>query len=116
LVREGELEAGLGSGGSNRIRSAVLQTIVRLIAEGMDVAAAVEAPRVHFEAGAVQAEPGIDPDALALLEARGSAACTPSPGIPRRASFAGAVTRGAAARSQSRESVGVASKRWPRPF
>jgi gamma-glutamyltranspeptidase/glutathione hydrolase len=37
----------------------------------MDVAAAVEAPRVHFEAGAVQAEPGIDPDALGRLQARG---------------------------------------------
>ena len=56
------------SGGSNRIRSAVLQTIVNLVAEGMDVAAAVEVPRVHFEAGAVQAEPGIDPAALARLE------------------------------------------------
>jgi gamma-glutamyltranspeptidase/glutathione hydrolase len=71
LLRDGELEAGLGSGGSNRIRSAVLQTIVRLVADGMEVAAAVEAPRVHFEAGAVQAEPGIDPDALTHLEARG---------------------------------------------
>jgi gamma-glutamyltranspeptidase/glutathione hydrolase len=71
LLRDGELEAGLGSGGSNRIRSAVLQTIVHLVADGMEVATAVEAPRVHFEAGAVQAEPGIDPDALAHLEARG---------------------------------------------
>ena len=26
VVRDGELEAGLGSGGSNRIRSAILQT------------------------------------------------------------------------------------------
>ena len=57
VMRDGELEAGLGSGGSNRIRSAVLQTIVRLC-EGLDVADAVIAPRVHFEDGAVQAEPG----------------------------------------------------------
>jgi gamma-glutamyltranspeptidase/glutathione hydrolase len=71
LLREGELELGLGSGGSNRIRSAVLQTIVRLVANGMEVSAAVEAPRVHFEAGAVQAEPGADPQALERLEARG---------------------------------------------
>ena len=71
LLREGELELGLGSGGSNRIRSAVLQTIVRLVADGMEVSAAVEAPRVHFEAGAVHAEPGIDSQALARLEARG---------------------------------------------
>jgi gamma-glutamyltranspeptidase/glutathione hydrolase len=70
VLRDGELEAGLGSGGSNRIRSAILQTIIHLVA-GMDVQEAVEAPRVHFEAGAVQAEPGIDDDALDRLAARG---------------------------------------------
>ena len=66
-----ELVAGLGSGGSNRIRSAVLQTVVRLVVEGQDVADAVVAPRVHFEDGAVQAEPGIDEDALERLSGRG---------------------------------------------
>jgi gamma-glutamyltranspeptidase / glutathione hydrolase len=71
ILREGELEAGLGSGGSNRIRSAILQTIARFTAEGLDIAAAVLAPRVHFEAGAVQAEPGVDERALARLERRG---------------------------------------------
>jgi gamma-glutamyltranspeptidase / glutathione hydrolase len=70
VLRDGELEAGLGSGGSNRIRSAILQTIIRLVG-GMDVQEAVEAPRVHFEAGAVQAEPGIDEEALDRLSARG---------------------------------------------
>jgi gamma-glutamyltranspeptidase/glutathione hydrolase len=65
------LEAGLGSGGSNRIRSAILQTIVRMVAEGAGVDEAVVAPRVHFEAGAVQAEPGVDEEALRRLERRG---------------------------------------------
>lgn len=71
VVGDGALEAGLGSGGSNRIRSAILQTILRLLCDGMDVADAVVAPRVHFEDGAVQAEPGIDEAALARLESRG---------------------------------------------
>jgi gamma-glutamyltranspeptidase/glutathione hydrolase len=71
VLREGELEAGLGSGGSNRIRSAVLQTIIRLIDGGMGAQPAVEAPRVHFEAGAVQAEPGIDEEGLDRLAALG---------------------------------------------
>src|SRR5215210_3020364 len=71
LLRDGELEAGLGSGGSNRIRSAILQTIVRLVANGMDVAEAVKAPRVHFEGGAVQVEPGIGDEGLDLLAQRG---------------------------------------------
>jgi gamma-glutamyltranspeptidase / glutathione hydrolase len=71
VIRDGELEAGLGSGGSNRIRSAVLQTVVRLVADGAQVADAVEAPRVHFEAGVVHAEPGIDDAALQDLGAAG---------------------------------------------
>jgi gamma-glutamyltranspeptidase / glutathione hydrolase len=71
VLRDGQLELGLGSGGSNRIRSAVLQTIIRVIADGMDAGEAVSAPRVHFEAGAVQAEPGIDEHGLDVLAARG---------------------------------------------
>lgn len=71
ILKEGELEAGLGSAGSNRIRSAVVQTIVRLLVDGMPAGEAVGAPRVHFEEGAVQAEPGTDEVALARLEASG---------------------------------------------
>ena len=71
VLRDGELEAGLGSGGSNRIRSAVLQVILRLVADGMGAQEAVDAGRVHYEEGVVQAEPGVDADALARLE-RGS--------------------------------------------
>ena len=37
------------------------------------MAAAVEAPRLHFEHDLVQAEPGIDEEALARIEARGLA-------------------------------------------
>jgi gamma-glutamyltranspeptidase / glutathione hydrolase len=71
VVRDGELEAALGSGGSNRIRSAILQTILRTSVDEMEIAAAIEAPRVHFEAGTVQAEPGVDPEGLERLEQRG---------------------------------------------
>ncbi len=71
VLREGEIELGLGSAGSNRIRSAILQTVVRVVEQGLPVAAAIEAPRLHFEHGLVQAEPGIDAEALARLEAAG---------------------------------------------
>ncbi|HUC07164.1 MAG TPA: gamma-glutamyltransferase [Solirubrobacterales bacterium] len=71
VLRDGEIELGLGSAGSNRIRSAILQTIVRAVEQGMSAGDAVRAPRLHFEDGAVQAEPGIDEDALARIEARG---------------------------------------------
>jgi gamma-glutamyltranspeptidase / glutathione hydrolase len=70
VLRDGELEVGLGSGGSNRIRSAILQVILRMIADGMPAQDAVDAGRVHFEDGVVHAEPGVDPDALSRLARR----------------------------------------------
>ena len=60
VVRDGEVELVLGSAGSNRIRSALLQTIVGVVDRGLDAAAAVRAPRIHFEDGVVYHEPGID--------------------------------------------------------
>ncbi len=70
VLRDGEIELGLGSAGSNRIRSAILQTVVRAVEEGMSAGEAVRAPRLHFEQGVVQAEPGIDEGALARIETR----------------------------------------------
>lgn len=67
----GRLELGLGSGGSNRIRSAITQTIVRFLGEGDPVIEAVGAPRVHFEAGVVHAEPGVERSALRRIAGRG---------------------------------------------
>jgi gamma-glutamyltranspeptidase / glutathione hydrolase len=73
VLRDGEIVLGVGSAGSNRIRSAILQTVVRAVEQRLPVAAAIEAPRLHFEAGLLQAEPGIDEAALGRLEARGIA-------------------------------------------
>ena len=60
VLRDGAPELVLGSAGSNRIRSAILQTIIRVIDDGLEAGDAVRAPRVHFEDGVVYAEPGID--------------------------------------------------------
>ncbi|MBA2240010.1 MAG: gamma-glutamyltransferase [Solirubrobacterales bacterium] len=72
VVGDSGLELGLGSGGSNRIRSAILQVILRVIDDGLDLADAVRHPRVHFEQGEIQAEPGVDERALERLEADGA--------------------------------------------
>jgi gamma-glutamyltranspeptidase / glutathione hydrolase len=64
VMRDGEVELVLGSAGSNRIRSALLQTIVGVVDHGLRVRDAVDAPRVHFENGVVFAEPGIDVEGL----------------------------------------------------
>ncbi len=65
-LRGDEVELVLGSAGSNRIRSAVLQTLIRSLADGLPIAAAVDAPRLHYEAGTVHAEPGIAEEGLAV--------------------------------------------------
>jgi len=70
VLRDGEPELVVGSAGSNRIRSAILQTIVGVVDHGLQAGPAVEAPRVHFEDGVVYAEPGID---TSELEAAGHA-------------------------------------------
>jgi gamma-glutamyltranspeptidase/glutathione hydrolase len=69
VMRDGEVELVLGSAGSNRIRSALLQTIVGAVDHDLDAREAVDAPRVHFESGVIYAEPGI---ALEQLEREGA--------------------------------------------
>ena len=60
----------LGSGGSNRIRSAVLQVIVNVLRRGLPLAAAIAAPRIHYERGLLNVEAGQDERALAALAGR----------------------------------------------
>ena len=64
VLRAGAPELAVGSAGSNRIRSAVLQTIVRCVDDGMRAQDAIDAPRLHYEDEIVYAEPGIDIEAL----------------------------------------------------
>jgi gamma-glutamyltranspeptidase/glutathione hydrolase len=61
---DGTVELVLGSAGSNRIRSAILQVVVGAIDHGLAAGDAVLAPRVHFEDGLVYAEPGPGRDEL----------------------------------------------------
>lgn len=60
----------LGSGGSNRIRTAILQVLVNLLDFGMTLDEAVEAPRIHFEDGLLNIEHGFaGPEVAALVRA-----------------------------------------------
>lgn len=67
ILDDGEVVAGLGSAGSNRIRSAILQTTVNMLGKNMDPQGAVDAARIHLEGELLQAEPGVDPTALDRL-------------------------------------------------
>jgi gamma-glutamyltranspeptidase / glutathione hydrolase len=50
----------VGSAGSERLRGAILQVVANVIGRGMGVKEAVDAPRVHLDAGVVHVEPGIE--------------------------------------------------------
>ena len=68
--------AMLGSGGSNRIRSALVQVLVGLIDRGEDLAAAIAAPRLHVEGAEA---PVLDHEETGLAEAVRSALRTAWP-------------------------------------
>ena len=68
VLRDGEVELVLGSAGSNRIRSAILQTIVGVVDHGLGAREAVDAPRAHVEDGIVYHEPAIDMSAVRELD------------------------------------------------
>jgi gamma-glutamyltranspeptidase/glutathione hydrolase len=64
LQADGSPGLVLGSAGSNRIRSTILQVISNIVDRGMSAREAVEAPRLHIEGGVVYAEPGVPLDGL----------------------------------------------------
>nr|MBA3406564.1 gamma-glutamyltransferase [Solirubrobacterales bacterium] len=68
VLRDGIPRLVLGSAGSNRIRSAILQVVIGVLDHGLGVQAAIDAPRVHFEDGTVYVEPGVETAALEAEE------------------------------------------------
>src|SRR5829696_7691362 len=70
-LRDGGPEVALGSAGSNRIRSAILQTLLAVMDHGLPAEAAVARPRIHVEGPEADAEPGVDEGSLAQLEQGG---------------------------------------------
>ncbi len=64
VVDGGKPTLCLGSGGSNRIRTAILQVLLNKLDLGMPLPDAVEAPRVHWEKGILNWEPGWDGEAI----------------------------------------------------
>lgn len=96
----------LGTGGSNRIRTAILQVAVNLLTHGMSLEDAVQAPRLHVErCGTVSFEPGFSEDEDAAFRAHGESARA----WPDRNLFFGGVH--AARWHQSRGAVGAGDPR-----
>jgi gamma-glutamyltranspeptidase/glutathione hydrolase len=61
------VELVLGSGGSKRIRTAIMQVIVNYIDFGMEIKEAVHAPRIHWDSTVFQVEPGYEHGSLEAL-------------------------------------------------
>ena len=53
-------ELVLGSGGSNRIRSAITQVILNKFTKNMNLDEAIQAPRIHLEENIIHCESGIN--------------------------------------------------------
>ncbi|MFU8859271.1 MAG: gamma-glutamyltransferase family protein [Cyclonatronaceae bacterium] len=58
LLMPDNRSVALGSGGSNRLRTAILQVILNLTDRGMAPVEAVNHPRIHYENGLLSAENG----------------------------------------------------------
>jgi gamma-glutamyltranspeptidase/glutathione hydrolase len=56
----GDRVTAMGSGGSKRIRGAILQLLVNLVDHRMGVEEAVAAPRIFFEGGELSFEEGFE--------------------------------------------------------
>jgi gamma-glutamyltranspeptidase/glutathione hydrolase len=58
----------LGSGGSNRIRSAILQVLLRIVDERLPLHEAIDQPRIHYENGLLNIEGGFEEALYLQLE------------------------------------------------
>ena len=59
VVGDSGPELILGSGGSNRIASAISQVIINTLLHKMDLYSAISSPRIHLEGNTLHHEPGI---------------------------------------------------------
>jgi gamma-glutamyltranspeptidase/glutathione hydrolase len=67
------LALAIGSAGGTRLRTALCTVAAGVLDERLDPQAAADRPRFHPAGGTVNAEPGVDEAALALLEVSGRA-------------------------------------------
>lgn len=71
VLENGQIRLVVGSGGSIRIRSAILQVLSNLLDFGMGLDEAVNTARVHLEDGSLQCELGFSTSAMDELERLG---------------------------------------------
>ena len=70
IINQRNRQIATGSGGSNRIRSALLQIIINCVDYEMSIQDAVERPRVHFEHGIFNLESGFPTASLTHIKSQ----------------------------------------------
>jgi len=70
LLHGDRVQLVLGSGGSKRIRTALLQVLSHVVDFSMGIEDAIKKPRLHWDGQCLQAEPAFQEQTLAALEAR----------------------------------------------
>ena len=71
LDEDGRFELAAGAAGGTRLRTALLGVVAGVLDEGLSPSAAVSRPRFHASDRTLNAEPGVDEDALERLTERG---------------------------------------------
>ena len=67
ILKDGKVDCVMGSGGSKRIRTAILQAVINVVDMNYPLEKAVESPRVHFEDDTVHLEPDVPEKIIASL-------------------------------------------------
>lgn len=71
LLRDGRPRLVIGSAGSERLRGAIVQTVVNVVDHGLRLEEAIERPRIHLDGTELHCEGGIDPAEAGRLARRG---------------------------------------------
>jgi gamma-glutamyltranspeptidase/glutathione hydrolase len=64
---DGRLAVAIGSAGASRIRTALVDTLLGVLVDGLDMESAIRRPRLHVVGDVAHVEPGYRRDELALL-------------------------------------------------
>ena len=67
LMHKDSVKLVIGSGGSKRIRTAILQVLSNIVDFGWQVKDSVELPRIHWDGDTLQVEPGLPAATVAAL-------------------------------------------------
>lgn len=70
VLKDGQVELVLGSGGSKRIRTAMTQVLSQIIDFKREIDVAVNAPRLHWDGDSLQIEPGFSQESIQVITER----------------------------------------------